>query len=285
MGASGNAPATARSFMSSNQPVSRLTDPEYLRNEQYADAANLHARLQLHQRFSTNPYNWFRWVFDHLDLPDSPRILEIGCGSGELWVKNADRLPTGWGVILSDFSAGMANEAQCNIKTIPHPFRLSILDAQAIPFPGETFEAVIANHILPHVPNLGKAISEIYRILKPNAYLYAATNGKTHLRELYELINQFEPSILSSSQTLPFNLENGREHLRKLFPKVEMDVYEDSLRVTEAEPLGAYILSMMTVDINREQEARLHQFLASELKRQGVIHISKKPGLFMARKY
>ena len=182
--------------MSSNQPVSRLTDQEYLRKEQYADAANLRARLQLHQRFSTNPYNWFLWIFDHLDLPDS----------------------------------------------------------------------------------------EIYRVLKPNACLYADTNGITHLQELYELINQFEPSIKSSSQILPFNLENGREPLRRWFPEVEMDVYEDSLRVTEAEPLCAYILSMMTVDSNREQEARLHQFIASELKRQGVIHISKKPGLFISKK-
>jgi len=270
--------------MSSNQPVSRLTDQEYLRKEQYADASNLQARLQLHQRFSTNPYNWFLWIFDHLDLPDSARILEIGCGSGNLWIKNAGRLPAGWRVILSDFSAGMASEAQHNTKSIPHPFQFSILDAQAIPFPAETFEAVIANHVLPHVPNLEKAISEIHRVLKPAACLYAATNGITHLQELYELINQFEPSIKSSSQILPFNLENGREHLRRLFPKVEMDIYEDSLRVTEAEPLCAYILSMMTVDFDIKQEARLHQFIASELKRQGVIHISKKPGLFIAKK-
>lgn len=270
--------------MSFNKPVSRLTDQEYLRKEQYADAANLQARLQLHQRFSTNPYNWFLWVFDHLDLPDSARILEIGSGSGDLWAKNADRLPAGWGVILSDFSAGMASEAQHNTKSIPHPFQLGILDAQAIPFPAETFEAVIANHILPHVPNLEKGISEIHRVLKPKACLYAATSGITHLQELYELINQFDPSIKSSSQTLPFNLENGREHLRRLFPEVEMGIYEDSLRVTEAEPLCAYILSMMTVDIKGEQEKRLHQFIASELRRQGVIHISKKPGLFIAKK-
>jgi len=199
-------------------------------------------------------------------------------------LKNADRLPAGWRVILSDFSAGMASEAQRNTKPIPHPIQLSILDAQAIPFPAETFEAVIANHILPHVPDLEKGISEIYRVLKPNAYLYAATNGRKHLQELYELINRFDPSLKSSRQILPFNLENGREHLRKLFSEVRMDIYKDSLRVTEAGPLCAYILSMITVDMNREQEEQLHQFIAAELKRQGVIHISKKPGLFTAKK-
>lgn len=36
---------------------------------QYQDAANLNARIQLHERFNTNQYDWHRWVFDHFDLP------------------------------------------------------------------------------------------------------------------------------------------------------------------------------------------------------------------------
>jgi hypothetical protein len=32
--------------------------------EQYRDSANLDARVQLHERFSTNRYGWHPWVFD-----------------------------------------------------------------------------------------------------------------------------------------------------------------------------------------------------------------------------
>ena len=72
-----------------------FTDQAYLREEQYRDDANLRARLDLHRRFSTNPQPWHRWVFDQLDLPDEADILEVGCGPGELWLQNLDRIPPG----------------------------------------------------------------------------------------------------------------------------------------------------------------------------------------------
>ena len=52
--------------------------------EQYRNAANLDARIDLHSRFSTNPLNWYRWLFDHLALPEGARVLELGCGPAKL---------------------------------------------------------------------------------------------------------------------------------------------------------------------------------------------------------
>ena len=74
---------------------------------QYRNASNLNARIDLHQRFSTNKYGWQRWIFDQLDLPLQCRILELGCGPGNLWLENLDRIPESWDIVLSDFSAGM----------------------------------------------------------------------------------------------------------------------------------------------------------------------------------
>ncbi len=52
------------------------------------------------------------------------------------------------------------------------------IDAQSIPFEDETFDAVIANHMLYHVPDRPKAIAEIKRVLKPGGRLIATTIGK-----------------------------------------------------------------------------------------------------------
>jgi tRNA G46 methylase TrmB len=60
---------------------------------QYADAINLNTRFQLHEEFSVNPYNFVLWLFDHMRLPKSARILEVGCGPGWFWRKNAHRIP------------------------------------------------------------------------------------------------------------------------------------------------------------------------------------------------
>jgi hypothetical protein len=65
--------------------VSKVNDQQYLKTDQYRDASNLDARALIHQRFSTNTYGWFRWVFDALlKLPANARILELGCGHGLL---------------------------------------------------------------------------------------------------------------------------------------------------------------------------------------------------------
>jgi hypothetical protein len=52
--------------------------------QQYGISNNLTVRIDLHERFSTNSYRWMLWVFDHFDLPEPCRILELGCGVGKL---------------------------------------------------------------------------------------------------------------------------------------------------------------------------------------------------------
>ncbi len=42
------------------------------------------------------------------------------------------------------------------------------VDIQLLPFPDEQFDFVFASHVLEHIPEDGKALSEIHRILKPN---------------------------------------------------------------------------------------------------------------------
>jgi SAM-dependent methyltransferase len=44
------------------------------------------------------------------------------------------------------------------------------LDVQDMPFEPETFGVVLCNHVLEHVPNDAKALSEIYRVLKPGGW-------------------------------------------------------------------------------------------------------------------
>ena len=76
-----------RTSRQGSAPIDRrtLTDQEYLRSEQYRDSGNLRARMGLHERFSTNPLGWQRWVFNQFDLMPDSRILELGCGPGRLW--------------------------------------------------------------------------------------------------------------------------------------------------------------------------------------------------------
>ena len=102
--------------------MSTLTTQEYLRS-QYGDSSNLSARAGLQVRFSTEEYPWFHRVFDHFDIPDDGRLLDLGCGTGPLWRDNLERIPRGWSVTLSDASQGMVRDRERTPKSVPekHP--------------------------------------------------------------------------------------------------------------------------------------------------------------------
>jgi SAM-dependent methyltransferase len=262
-----------------------ISDKQYL-SGQYGDASNLNARISLHRRFSTNSYGWLRWVFDRLILPPECRILELGCGSGNLWLENNARIPDGWSIALSDFSIGMVRQARENLRAFNPQFRYRVADAQSIPFDSGVFDAAIANHMLYHVPDRPKALREIRRILRPGGRFFASTVGRGNLRELTELAAGFDPALgVWGSGGLAgetFSMENGAAQLSQLFPNVWLHRYEDSLAVTESAPLVEYILSGR-IRLDDNKRAALAEYVLREMERGGgVIRITKEAGIFEA---
>jgi len=259
--------------------MAQVSDQGYLLTRQYHDGSRLTARGGLHDRFSTNNYGWFPWLFDHVHLPVQSHILELGCGPGWLWLKNMARIPAEWDVTLSDFSAGMVEEARQILHDSPHAFSFAVVDAQEIPYADDTFDAVIANHMLYHVPDRDTALAEIRRVLKMGGRFYASTVGANHLHEMAALIPGHEDDF---GRDYPFNLENGGDQVAAHFEHVALHRYDDALVVTEAEPLISYLLSTRvssSLDDGTRTELvrRVQDSLAA-----GVIRISKDVGLFEA---
>ena len=265
--------------------MSKFTDQEYLKNDQYRDASNLDARVELHRRFSTNPDGWYPWIFNALEsLPRQARVLELGCGPGYIWKECADRIPDGWNITLSDLSAGMIDAAWRNLVVTGRAFKYEQIDAQSIPYPDETFDIVIANFMLYHVPDRSKALREVRRVLKQGGHLVAATAGQGHLAELNNWLKKASPDRFVPF-TSPFTLDNGFEQLKPFFSIIEMKRYDDNLRVTEIEPLVAYILSTIKArDIPESALLEIRRELEYILSKKGEIFITKDAGLFRAGK-
>ena len=271
--------------------MNKRTDQGYLRGDQYLDAHNLNARIDLHHRFSTNLTNWFRWVFEQFKQPIDATILELGCGPGLLWKQNQERLPEDWLIHLSDFSPGMLREASDSIRGISHSFFLCTLDAQEIPYPSSTFDLVIANHMIYHIPDRPRAFSEIHRVLKPYGRFIAATNGLHHMEEIRGLMFRLDPDLANCTDHTfgvnEFTIENGADQLSPWFSNIQIIPYTDSLEVTEVAPLISYILSMNAateISIFSQQIQLLHHYLEREIAIGGSFHITKSTALFIAEK-
>jgi len=266
-----------------------ITDQTHLLGEQYNTSANLSARSSLHERFSVNQQGWHPWVFDQLaSLPESSRILELGCGPGWLWVHNRQRIPPGWEITLTDLSPGMIAQARQNLAAEGEArFRFDVIDAQEIPYPDAAFDAVVANHMLYHVPDRPRALAEIRRVLKPGGQLLAATNGHNHMAELWEIVLQVTDATRDANRSeFHFGLESGREQLQPWFDVIERRDYPDALLVTEAEPLIAYAASSALWGVQGDAAAteRLAAHVRRQLASEGVIRINKNSGIFVARR-
>ncbi len=220
-----------------------INDPTEL--ARYADASNLEARIKLHRLYGTSRYGWSAWIFDQMVFPPSGRVLEIGCGNGQLWADNKGRFPLGLSIMITDLSPGMLAEAKGKLSSTDGGFAFYVADAENLPFESRTMDAVIANHMLYHVRHIEMALMEIRRVLKPGGTLYCTTNGESHMQEIGELLVAFDHRIdFHNPFVLSFTLQNGPSLLSKHLEHVEIRPYQDSLSVTNAEHLIDYILSI-----------------------------------------
>jgi len=214
-------------------------------------------------------------------LPNNPKILELGAGHGMLWTANKDRIPEDWNIVISDLSEGMLFEAQNNLGDLENVFTFKAFDCQKIPFPDKTFDCVIANHMLYHVPDILKALSEIRRVLLPGGCLYAATNGSTHMQELYEIIRRHVIDFEYGHKR--FTLENGRVKLESYFGFIYLLKYHNSLLVNDPLALIDYVRSMIgLVNATQKNLKQIEKYLYSSFDADGEFYISKSVGLFKA---
>jgi len=214
--------------------------------EQYADASNLAARQVLYARFSTAEQSVHEWLFDRFDLPADATVLSLGAGHGALWTANADRIPDGWDVTVTDTYSGMVLDAMEALEGVDREFDFDAVDARDIPYPDGTFDAVTAHRVLSHLPDAerDRALGEIRRVLEPGGALYAAADGEDDLRELFAVGGEYG----TLPDTSGFTLENGGAQLREVFADVERYRFEHSLRITNPAPAVAYLLSLPGFD-------------------------------------
>lgn len=262
-----------------------LTAMEQSLKGQYQNATNIEARIRLHRDFSQNRQGWFPWIMQQCALQPGMDVLEIGCGNGELWCENLMRLPEEIQITLSDKSEGMIHEVKKQLQNDTR-FSFRIFDCEHIPLRDNSFDVIIANHVLFYCSDVEAAVKECERVLRPGGKMIAGTYGSRHMKEVTELVQAFNPEIVLSADHLyeKFGLENGREILKSCFDAVECRRYPDAIEISEAGPLISYILSchgnQNRLLLNRYKEFR--EFV--EQHTEGGFHITKDAGIFIAQK-
>lgn len=248
---------------------------------QYATARNLETRISLHAKYSMNKQGFGNWIYEQYQIKEGDRILELGCGNGDMWIGKTEKLPKGANLILSDFSKGMVESVNQKFEG-DKKVQVRQINICEIPYEDNSFEVVIANMMLYHVPDLHQALSEVRRVLKKDGIFYCATFGKNGMVP-YLMRNLNMPEALNR-QPDSFTLQNGEEVLKPYFSVINKEEYKDRLEVTDAKDLADYMLSTVSItgikDISREE---LIAHFEKQMK-DGKIVIPKEYGMFVAKR-
>lgn len=224
------------------------TDRETLTQHAYATDDKLRVRQQTHEQYTVPRVDFMAWVLDRIAWRGDEWVLDVGAGQGGYFAATAARIPQGR-LVAGDLSFGMVRQqADCAV-----PGWHANLDAQALPFPADTFDVVLANHMLYHVPDLDRALADIRRVLKPEGVLVAATNSIHNMpelatlrrRALLVLTNFANRGVLDVPDISErFSLENALPALGRHFYAVARYDLPSRLEFARPEPLLDYLDSL-----------------------------------------
>ena len=207
----------------------RLDDPAVVR-EEYADETRLAARKKAHA-LGEGP-DAREVVFEAVAEVSPQRILEVGCGEGELAERMARELQAA--VVAIDQSERMVE------LTRARGVEAQVGDVQDLEFADGSFDCAVAAWVLFHVADLDQALAEIARVLRPGGRFVAATNGRDQVRELYDLVGREPPATT-------FNAENGAESLGRHFSRIDRIDVHGWFVFPDAAAAQAYVDSMVVL--------------------------------------
>jgi len=273
----------------------KTTDKQYLITQVYATEDHLTTRIRTHEFYTQPQQDFTGWVLDHVPWNGSETALDVGCGAGLYIPPVVNRLSKRGTLISADLSMGMLSDVAA--KSYASKTNLLNTNIVSLPFPTDSLDVIMANHMLYHVPDIQEAALEIRRTLRSGGYLIAATNGRDSMQgfmdEILEACDSlgYPIEISPSPARINFTLENGAEILHPVFPAVKMYKFESALVFPTAKPVTAYINSVQSLykpqfPPDLSWEAMLQQVekqVTEKIAASGEYRVNKTTGIFLAQ--
>lgn len=260
----------------------------------YATDENLRIRQETHDKYTIPDRSFADWVLDRIDWTGGETLLDVGCGPGLYYSKIAKR-PADLHYHGIDLIESMVKRHPGLDQRVP----ITIGDVGHMPYADDTFDIVMANHMLYHVDDVDRSVGELRRVLKPRGLIAVATNSMNTMPELQVLMRRAIVLLTRSGAAqvrapeLPsdrFALENGTRVLsRHFFAVVRHDLPSD-LVFPDVEPAMAYLESTRDLrepflpedvvwdDVMMIMRQQINQLI----KHLGELRITKQAGVLIA---
>jgi hypothetical protein len=104
------------------------------------------------------------------------------------------------------------------------------------------------------------------------------------MKEFRELAHEVYSGI-PTERLMGFGLEDGADLLSPYFVDIQLERYDNTLRITEGDALKAYVRSMhMATAVGEDVVAGIERRIDQQMERDGVIEVRTRAGVFTGRK-
>ncbi|HYC88480.1 MAG TPA: methyltransferase domain-containing protein [Thermoanaerobaculia bacterium] len=140
-------------------------------------------------------------IFDRHPLADGAVVLDVGCGTGEITARLAEKFPRAAFVGI-DLEEPHLERARRLCERFGARVRFEAGDALELPFGDDSFDLVVCRHLLQAVPDARQVLREIRRVLCPG--------GRVHLiSEDYGMLHCYPTELEADDfwQRIPWQYE------------------------------------------------------------------------------
>lgn len=257
----------------------------------YATDRNLRIHEDTQSKYSVPNIDFVRWTLGTIDWAGDEVVLDIGPGRGSHYAFLLQHQPA-----LAYFALDLSPNLLLN-----HPCasdHLALGDAMRLPYSDDSFDIVMANHVLYHLADIEAGLIEIKRVLKPDGRVLAATDSQQNLIQLQMLIHRANVFLSDNGAkvnppALPceaFALENGTRILARHFYAVVRHDLPCQLVFDDIEPALQYLDSMRDLrqdslpdDVNwDDMMIYMRQFMTQLMEASGKLEIDLITGALVA---
>lgn len=144
-------------------------------------------------------------LFDRYALAGPLRILDLGCGTGEITRRLAARYPQAGldGIDILESNLMLARRGSTDFAG---RIRYAQGDAFALEFGDATFDLLVCRHMSQAVPDFPLVLAEITRVLKPGGWLHLLSEdyGMLHMPVIERDGEQFDPDRFWNANAIAY---------------------------------------------------------------------------------